>query len=808
MLLTLCLMTVLGTMAEGNRQLFDFGWQFTRNGKTINVDLPHDWDICEGPNSSKGATGTGGGWFEGGKGEYRKEFRVEGAELGDKLVKLHFEGVYQHAEVFVNGQKAGQHHYGYTPFTVDVTHYLYIDRQNEVVVKVDNSQQPNCRWYSGSGIYRHVWLETMPTLHIAENGVFVTTETTPTSAPEAKITVEVMVQNEGSEEKQCTVEIEGQQQQLSLKPGEQKPVVFNYTISNPKLWSPDTPHLYTATAAIVSPSGAKGEASVRFGIRSFSFDAERGFVLNGRKVLINGACVHHDDGVLGAMAFDDAEIRKVRLMKEAGFNLIRTSHNPTTRAFLDACDSIGMLVIDETFDGWRTQKNPYDYSTVIDSCFREDIHAMVMRDRNHPSVISWSIGNEVIERKDIRVVYTARQMKAAILEKDTTRPVTEALCAWDSDWEIYDPHAEVLDVAGYNYMIHKHASDHERDPKRIIWQTESFPRDAFSNWAIANDYPYVVGDIVWTGLDYLGESGIGRYYYNNEREGEHYVEGGQPEWHGAYCGDVDITGWRKPISHYREMLWKTHPQPLPAREGSGYSQDGDAAKRLSTPLPHREGSGVGLFLCVKEPNGYHGEIKQTAWSVWPTWESWTWPGWEGKPIEVEVYTKQPEVKLYLNDRLVGTKAVSRDTQFKAVFTVNYEPGILRAEVTTPHREEQEGGAVLCTAGEPSRLRLTPDRTVMAADGQSLTFVTIEVIDSKGNVCPEAAIPCEVSVSGRGQLMAAASADLKDTEPYTSPRVKTWKGRAMVVVRSTKKAGRATINVKSSLPTANATIAQK
>ena len=239
------------------------------------------------------------------------------------------------------------------------------------------------------------------------------------------------------------------------------------------------------------------------------------------------------------------------------------------------------------------------------------------------------------------------------------------------------------------------------------------------------------------------------------------MEGGIPDWHGAYCGDVDITGWRKPISHYREMLW---------RETSD------------------------LYMAVKEPDGYRGKIRETAWSVWPTWESWSWTGWEGKPVEVEVYTKLPEVKLYLNDRLIGTKSVSRETQFKAVFTVDYQPGVLRAEA---------GGkqVALSTAGAPARLRLTADRRSIKADGQDLAFVTVEVVDSKGRVCPDAAIPCEVSVSGRGSLLAAASADLKDTEPYTSPRVKTWKGRALLVVRSARQTGQMKITVKSSLPAA-------
>ena len=767
--------TVVIASAQTKSQLFDFGWQFTHNGKTQTIDLPHDWDIFEGPNSGKGATGTGGGWFEAGTGEYRKEFRVESLELRDKLVKLHFEGVYQKAEVYVNGQKAGQHHYGYTPFTVDVTKFLNNDkRENEVVVKVDNSEQPNCRWYSGSGIYRHVWLETMPALHIAENGVFVTTP--EVSADKAKVQVEVTVQNESQVDRNATVVVGSAQLMVAVKAGESKTVTTTVFVKNPRLWSPGSPTLYEAKVELKEAGNVIDNATAKYGIRTFSFDAENGFVLNGQKVLINGACVHHDDGVLGAMAFDDAEIRKVRQMKEAGFNLIRTSHNPTTRVFLDACDSIGMLVIDEAFDGWRTQKNPYDYSTVIDSCFRQDIHAMVLRDRNHPCVISWSIGNEVIERKDIRVVYTARLMKQAIRELDTTRPVTEALCAWDSDWEIYDPHAEVLDVAGYNYMIFKHASDHERDPKRVIWQTESYPRDAFRNWAVTHDFSYVVGDIVWTGLDYLGESGIGRYYYEGEKPGEHWLDGGFPEWHGAYCGDVDITGWRKPISHYREMLWSLTPDPSPKGEGS-------------------------IYLAVKEPNGYHGEIKTTMWSVWPTWESWKWPGWEGKPIEVEVYTRQPEVKLYLNDKLIGTKQVSRETEFKAVFTVLYNTGSLRAEA---------GGesVTLKTAGEPARLRLTTDRTVMKADGQSLTFVTVEVVDKNGVVCPEAAIDCEATVKGAGKLLAFASADLKYTEPYTSSRVKTWKGRALLVVRSTQKGGSVNVSVKSALPTASLALKSK
>ena len=759
-------------LAQQQRQLFDDGWTFTQNGQTVSVNLPHDWDIYTAPDPEHGASGTGGGWYAGGVGEYRKQFPTPKGQL----VRLHFEGVYQRATVFVNGQKAGQHAYGYTPFTIDVTPFLYKDKRlNEVMVSVDNSLQPNCRWYSGSGIYRHVWLHTLPACHIAENGVVVTTPSV--SAAEAEVMVRVDMMNEGQGDAQVDdVEVTfsgdgaftpatAPLQPAVLSAGATASRSLRFTVSRPRLWSPASPSLYQATVRMKSRGQVVDEQRVSFGIRSVQYSADGGFLLNGQPMLLNGACVHHDDGVVGAMAFDAAEIRKVRLMKQAGFNLIRTSHNPSTRAFLDACDSLGMLVIDEAFDGWRSSKTQYDYSTLIDSCYRQDLHAMVQRDRNHPCVIAWSIGNEVIERKELRVVTTARLMKQAILEQDSTRPVTEALCAWDRDWEIYDPHFEVLDIGGYNYMIFKHATDHQRDPQRVMWQTESYPRDAFRNWATVTDNSYVLGDMVWTGLDYLGESGIGRTYYEGERPGESYAPGGQPDWHGACCGDVDITGWRRPISHYRDMLWNgTEP----------------------------------LYMAVKEPDGYRGKIHETQWSVWPTWESWNWTGWEGKPIDVEVYTRAPEVRLYLNDKLVGTQAVSRATEFKAVFSVPYQPGTLRAEAAGH-------SFTLATAGEPARLRLTADRQLIAADGQDLAYVTVEVVDAQGRLCPDAAVSCSAAVKGQGQLLAFGSADLKDSEPYTTPTVTTWKGRAILVVRSAGRPGRISVSVKSQLPTANISI---
>jgi beta-galactosidase len=743
MSVALCLATAL--WGQSKQENFDFGWKFieqdvmdaqlasTDDSKWKNVDLPHDWDIFHAPDSTA-PTGNGGGYFPGGTGWYRKQINDTKLKVdAGESVWLHFEGVYQNSEVYVNEKKVATHFYGYTPFKVDITPYI-IKGVNTIAVKVDNSQQPNCRWYSGSGIYRHVWLEKYNVNKMDDpQKLFIRTENI------------YGMSADGTHADSAAIRITYADKLNEIR-----------ILKDVELWSPDQPKLYDITV---------GELTVKHGVRSFSYDSKRGFLLNGQPTLINGACVHHDDGVIGAMAFDAAEIRKVRLMKDAGFNLIRTSHNISTRALLDACDSIGMMVIDEAFDGWYTEKNKYDYHLVIDSCYTEDLTAMVLRDRNHPSIISWSIGNEVIERKDIRVIHTASKFKKVITSLDNTRPVTEALCAWDRDWEIYDPHAAVLDIVGYNYMMFKAESDHERVPERVMWQTESYPRDAFANWKHTSERPYIIGDIVWTGLDYLGESSIGQFHYEGESRAESWQAKHFP-YHGAYCGDVDLTGWRKPISHYRDLLWNT--------------KEGDSK----------------LYLAVREPDFYYkGHVSETMWSVWPTWESWNWKGWEGKDIEAEIYTKAPKVQLFLNDKLIQTKDVNFSTEYKAIIKLPYQPGVLKA-VALDANGKAIAETTLRTSKEPAAIRMTSDRNRINADGEDLAYVTLEVIDKDGNLVPDATIPVNVSVNGQGTLLAAATANLKDLEPKTSPRVTTYKGRATIVVRSGKKAGKATITASS------------
>ncbi len=729
----------------------DSGWRI--------LDLPHDWSI-EGAPERNNPMGNDGGYYPDGIGWYRKTFRHQD---DGRLTTIYFEGVYMNATVFVNGQRVGTHPYGYTSFHYDITSLL-VNGDNTISVRVDNSKQKNCRWYTGSGIYRNVKLIRTPKVHIKPWGIQVTSEL---KEQNAETTIAVTVANHSNQKAEFRLNgkvlydnepIGNALSEVCLQAGESREVKLIVPIKNAKLWSPGSPELYRAVCTIEGTG--RDEVSSVFGIRTIEYNAREGLKLNGQPIELNGGCLHHDNGPLGAAAYRDAEWRKAQLMKNAGFNAARTSHNPPSEAFLDACDHIGLLVIDESFDGWRESKTKHDYSIIFDQCWAHDIESMVMRDRNHPSIFCWSTGNEIIERKKPEAVLTAYALAGLVRRLDPTRPVTSALAAWDSDWEIYDPLAAAHDIVGYNYMMHKGESDHKRVPSRVMMQTESYPREAFINWTRVYDHPYIIGDFVWTSIDYLGESGIGRFFYKGETEGEHYHRDQFP-WHGAYCGDIDLTGWRKPISHYRELLYNpTHKK---------------------------------LYMAVKEPSGYHGEIKETLWSVWPTWECWNWPGHEGKNIDVEIYSQYPSVRLYLNDRLVGEKPTTRGQEFKAIFTLPYEPGTLRV-VGMEEGKETETQA-LSTAGKPARIRLTTDRETLDNDGESLAFITAEVIDKEGRIVPVADNLLTFEVEGAGKLLATCSADLKDNIRSGEPTRKAWKGRAMAVVKGSRLPGEISITVK-------------
>ena len=738
------MMTMVGASAKSieRKQLFDFDWQFAQDDSTRwrNVNLPHDWSV-EGTFSKDAPAGNDGAYLPTGRGWYRKTFAL-GKEYQGKRLRLYFEGVYMNAEVYVNGQHAGGHPYGYSSFFVDITRFVHTGT-NQLEVRVDNSQQKNCRWYSGSGIYRHVWLLTTGQSYIDEWSVSVTTDVAWSKAETTA---------EAAEPTMATVMVTAD---VVTADGQRRPISKTLQVEQPRLWSPDSPSLYTTTLE------ADGDQlAVTYGIRTISYSAQQGLLLNRRPVVLNGGCVHHDNGLLGAASLDAAERRKVQLLKEAGFNAVRTSHNVPSEAFLQACDELGLLVIDEAFDGWREKKNAHDYATLIDQWWQDDLKAMVLRDRNHPSIFCWSIGNEVIERKKIEVVKTAHQMARLCHELDAShRPVTSALAAWDDDWDIYDPLAAEHDIVGYNYMMHKAESDHERVPQRVMMQTESYPRDAYKNYRMVMDHPYVIGDFVWTAIDYLGESGIGRWYYEGDVAGEHWERPLYP-WHAAYCGDIDLTGLRKPISHRRSML---------------YHADGEQ-----------------LYMAVREPDGYQGKVKTTLWGTWPTFESWNWPGHEGKPIDVEVYSHYPLVRLTLND---GTTMEQRTSEGMVLFSLPYQPGTLKAEGLDDSGARES--VALQTAGEATTIRLTADRELLKADGQDLAFITVELLDAQGRRSPVAANQLEATVSGQATLVAFGNADIKDTDTYADQQHRAWHGRALLVVRSGRKAGSVKVSVAGS-----------
>jgi len=759
------------------KQLFDYDWKFylgdvpnandnnnDRNWR--NLDLPHDWSI-EGKVDSTNPTGGAGGYFPAGIGWYRKTFNIPSTWKG-KRVSIYFEGVYMNSEVIINGKSLGVHPYGFTSFSYDLTPNLDFNEENVLSVRVDNSQQINCRWYSGSGIYRHVWLIVTDPMHIVNWGVGITTP--EVSSERATVQIKTQVRNETDLPQSIILKTQlwdekandagGNQISVELLANSEKEINQTITVLEPLLWTPETPHLYHAQVQVLKDNNVIDDTKTNFGIRSIKFTTENGFQLNGKTVKINGGCIHHDNGCLGAAAFDRAEERRVELLKAAGFNAIRTSHNPPSEEFLNACDRLGMMVVDEAFDGWKESKTPYDYAKIFDAWWQHDIDAMVFRDRNHPSIIIWSIGNEIIERKKPEAVETAKMLANCIRNIDQTRPVTSAMTTWDNDWEIFDPLFAAHDIGGYNYQLHRAPSDHERVPSRIIVQTESYPRDAFVNWKIVRSHNYIIGDFVWTALDYLGESGIGRWYYPGETPGEHWERELFP-WHGAYCGDIDLTGWRKPISHYRNMLYNNTEK---------------------------------LYMAVREPNPDSGKIKQTIWSVWPTWESWTWPGHEGKDIQVEVYSKYPKVRLFLNKKLIGEQAATEEQQFKATFTIPYAHGELKAVGLTDNKEIET--TILQTTGEASKIKLIADRTNLLANSQDLSFVTIEVTDKDGNLQPNAENRLQFNITGPGVIAGVDNANIKSADSYAGTSCKAWKGKALVVIRSTKIAGDIKLTVNS------------
>ncbi len=784
-LLPLAILFVSNTYAQRIHTLFDASWKFHRgdisNGKQSNVDdkswrtldLPHDWSIEDLPNQSDSVIGpfsiksigaTATGYTVGGIGWYRKHFNLNNTK--NKEISIYFDGVYMNSDVFINGHHLGNHPYGYTPFSYDITPYLKKNgEENIIAVRVSNEGK-NSRWYSGSGIYRHVWLTVTPRLHLAQWGVYITTP--EVSDKTATINVKSNVINGDAGEKKVILRTSifdaankkiAERENEIIVVGKNSSSVFGKSeavqtikVDDPHLWSPDAPYLYHAVSELVSNDKVIDRVTNSFGIRSIEITAAKGFLLNGKPILLRGGCMHHDNGPLGAATIGRAEIRRVQLLKSYGFNAVRTSHNPPSRQFLDACDSVGIIVIDEAFDQWERPKNPDDYHLYFDTCWQSDISSMVLRDRNHPAVVFWSTGNEINERADATGLAIAKKLRDKVKTFDSTRPVTEAICPfWDHPTYTWDTTAAafaLLDVGGYNYQWGEYENDHAKYPERIMMGTESFPSEAFENWQRVEKHPYVIGDFVWTAMDYLGETGIGH-------TGLDSTPGFQLQrfpWFNAWCGDIDITGGKKPQLYYRNVVW------------------GQSKMEMLVHIPIPEG---------------HTEAV-SAWG-WPDEvHAFTFPGDEGKTMQVHVYTTYPVVQLQLNGKTIGEQNVSAETKLTATFSIVYEPGVLKAIAL--ENGVPVDSVILQTAGKATQIKLTADRNTIHSSRDDLSYITAEILDANGQFVPDAVLPLHFNIIGGGEIIATANANPSDMESFQQPKHKTFRGKCLIIVQPNGEGG--------------------
>lgn len=736
------------------------------------LDLPHDWSVETdaataagnniGPFSKNSTEGSASGQTVGGEGWYRKTFTLSEEDLKGK-VSLYFEGAYYHTYIYLNGRHIYFNPYGYSSFRFDITdHVLPAGEENTLSVCVKNEGK-NTRWYAGSGIYRHVWLIKTPALHLDD-------WSTNIEAISEDVKVSSLILNESGENKTATftAEIYDSENNLittksletTVSSGKEEPVVLNIQISDAKKWSPETPNLYKAVLS-VSDGETTDRYSTKFGIRTIEFSAEKGFLLNGVPTLLRGGCVHHDNGLLGAASFDRAEERRLQLLKNNGFNAVRCSHNIPSEHFLYACDSIGLMVIDEAFDHWLVAKNPNDYHNFFTEFSNRDLQVMLRRDRNHPSIIMWSIGNEVPGRIEPEGMAAAERLRKMVKKYDTTRPVTAAICDWDIPWHPWEDETakafNSLDVGGYNYLYNKYESDHSKYPNRIMYGAESYAKHASQNWDLVEKHPYVIGDFIWTAMDYVGEAGIGSASIRKSGNQSQFQDW---PWFNGWCGDIDLIGQKKPQSYYRDVVWRLAPITM----------------GVERPIP----------------SGYYQSISNWGWQL--EQQSWTFNDLTEKDImTVNVYSRAPRVRLYLNDELLDEKATSNT--YWAGFYIPYRPGVLKAVEFDGTKE----GAyfILETTSADAAIRLTADRKEIRSNNTDLSYVTIELIDEKGRVITSnSERKINITVEGEGSLLAAGNASPTDMESFRSETPKLYNGRALAIIKSSDTEGEIKLKVTS------------
>ena len=752
----------------------------TAPGKT--VSLPHDAMLAE-PRTALSAGGTNTGWYEGYDYEYRRTLTVPENELADTHI-LEFEGVYHNAEVWLNGQKAAFRPYGYTNFYVDCAPYLHAG-ENELRVIARNADQPNSRWYSGAGIYRPVQLWTARGAHIALNGVKIRTRSLDPAVVEVRVkttapgTVRLMVDDLPAVQQESDGE-----------------AVFTLTLDNARLWTPETPNLYTCRVSF-----ADDEVTETFGVRKVEWGTD-GFLLNGKRYIIQGACIHHDNGLLGAVCDPDAVARKVRLLKENGYNAIRSAHNPCSKALLAECDRQGMLVMDEYIDHWYIHKTEHDYVDYFNEWWRQDLTDMVEKDYNHPCVVLYSTGNEVSETAQKRGIALTKEMTDFLHGLDDSRPVTcgvniffnflssigfgvysdekakkEAERAEKAkqrgekaakkkavgsqffnnlagllgdefmkrgatlhgcDVKTRDAFAN-MDIAGYNYGIYRYKHDLKKYPQRLILGSETFCNDAYKFRELAKQEPRLVGDFVWAGMDYLGEVMVGSWEYADYAE---TFDGG-PGWVSAGSGRIDLTG--KPL--------------------------GEA---LYTRVALEADNGPYIAVCPVNHTG--DRHSPSAWKMTNAMPSWSWTGCEGRKANVQVYARAARVELVLNGHTVGSKTLKNDCL--ARFSIPYESGTLEA-VSYDAADHEIGRCKLQSAGGTTRLTLDAEEPTVKPG--HLCYVRLRYTDENGITKPLARGNIQVQVRG-GTLVGLGSACPFNKHSYLDSETDTYYGEALAIVR--------------------------
>ena len=773
-LLAFNLIAVAGTLVGVSPRIvidWNAGWRFSKgefaaamspgfdDGGWRPVSAPHDWSTEE---PFRADYGSGNGYAAGGIGWYRKHFQTDPAWEG-RAVAVEFDGVYANAEVWLNGQLVGGRPYGYSSFALELTPFLKSGAADNVLaVRVDHSRFADSRWYTGSGIYRQVRLVVADPLRIAHWGTCVTTPTATAEA--ATVRIETVVQNDSESGRTFTVQsdildADGQVVTTatgatgSANAGAATTVLQTAVLPHPRLWSPDSPTLYTLRSRVLDGAAVRDETQTPFGVRTIRFDPDKGFALNGVPMKLKGVCLHHDAGPLGAAVPAAVWERRLRTLKEIGVNAIRTSHNPPAPEFLDLCDRLGFLVKDEAFDeftptkkkwaaGWNQgEPGRFGYGEFFKEWSVRDMQDMVRRDRNHPSVILWSIGNEIdypndpfshpVLGKDYlqanpraeNLVTLAQPLIAAAQALDRTRPVTAALASIVMSNAVGLP--EKLDVVGYNYQEANYAADHAGYPRRAIFGSEN--SHDYAAWAAVRDNAYVGGQFLWTGIDYLGEAGV----WPNRASG---------------AGLLDLCGFKKPLAWFRQSLWSDEPM---------------------------------VYLCVPTAP----EHRQGA-----AGEHWNWTA--GTTVAVACYTNCAEVELTLNGKSLGVQPATAAVEGVLTWRIPYEAGVLKAVGRTAGREVCS--FALETAGAASRIALLPDIRQLRVGMRDICQLEFQVVDARGVRVPDAAQVVTFEIGGPAELLAMGNADLSSPDGCRDATHAVFHGRGLAFLRSTDIAGDITV----------------